>query len=466
MDRAKALFDTRTAAGRAINSLGYEVIVMAGIKLACTIGALTGRSALPRSFVRFLFQTSRREIPSSRKTYNVDDFCKDFLPITTSRAKTDMWFDELKYNVLPAALSAMDVTLAPLMNNRQVAEAVVGFALARRGLNESTHFEYCLRRYESESFGLQCHSNIERIPDILKKMLHDGVDRNKFQRAVECTNAVLGVPPRTGYLIPPIELETADVPNAMPARLAAFAVEIVKRVNELGVKSFHDVHLALPHILALPIKTFQFYQISRLVQQLEATLPKSPEQYPLCAGPGMIPLSLGISTSHAVGQTMRGEDVEQALDEDSSDSEAEPAAGRRPKLPEKSGTQYDEMLDRMSLRNNYPATAHHMAVIMCNLLTQVLKESEFLTQCSKLCHCDLAMLLDCDLMGYAICEHRRLLTKRKRRRAGRRLPKSVFCRSHRKAVMSSRHSIIKHYLKKYGLERTRKRMPCSSAGVP
>ena len=140
---AKQLFgDCRSGAEAQINDLGYEV--MAVLKAACSLGEYTGNTPLPLSFTRWIFKQSDCKEPKKPMAYTVNDFCKGFLPLTTQRLQKsgfEVFFDVAKYNLVPACLSNVDCILQAVVRPRKCDSGVLGFALARRMLNESIHYE-------------------------------------------------------------------------------------------------------------------------------------------------------------------------------------------------------------------------------------------------------------------------------------------------------------------------------------
>ena len=209
--------EARCRGGKPVNRLGFEVMVQTGLKMACSIGRLTGQSILPTSFVTGAFKLARRNMRGNKHAFTVQDFCCEFMPITSNRVlqkqREAEWFDNLKYNLLPYCLSSMDCALQPLVRARKVRAAFLGFALARRCLNESVHFEFVLRRYDDQRFGRNSVSNLDSLPKILEKMMSDGIDQQRLKDAMEFAVETLGVHARTGYLTHSIEVQTGEVPN-------------------------------------------------------------------------------------------------------------------------------------------------------------------------------------------------------------------------------------------------------------
>ena len=78
---------------------------------------------------------------------------------------------------------------------------MLGFALARRGLNESFHLEYVLRKYDDPKFGLTSKSNLQSIPGILERLIKNGVNVKHFQKAVEAAATDLGMPAQDTYVL-------------------------------------------------------------------------------------------------------------------------------------------------------------------------------------------------------------------------------------------------------------------------
>ena len=286
--------EARSAGGRQVNGLGFEVMVQSGLKMACSVGRLTGQSILPTSFVAGVFKLARRNMPGNKHGFTVQDFCREFMPITNNRILQKKgepeWFDKLKYNLLPACLSSMDRALQPLVRGRKIRAAVLGFAIARRCLNESVHFEFVLRRYDDQRFGRNSVSKLDSLPGILEKMAQNGIDQQRLKEAVEFAVDSLGVHARTGYLTTPIKVQAGGVPNHISDRVAAFAVELQSNLVHYNVNSYHDAVLCLEELLALPGTSFQAYQVSLLLERLvpAASLSRRISKLDrLCAGPGI-----------------------------------------------------------------------------------------------------------------------------------------------------------------------------------
>ena len=102
----------------------------------------------------------------------------------------------------------MDCALQCLVRARKIKPALLGFAVARRCLNESVHFEFVLQKYANQRFGCNSASNLDNVPRILEKMVDDGIDQVRFKKAVECAVRAFGVHARTGYLTPPIAVKS------------------------------------------------------------------------------------------------------------------------------------------------------------------------------------------------------------------------------------------------------------------
>ena len=286
--------EARSRGGKPVNRLGFEVMVQTGLKMACSVGRLTGQSILPTSFVAGAFKLARRNMRGNKHGFTDQDFCREFMPITSNRAlqkqREAEWFDNLKYNLLPYCLSSMDCALQPLVRARKVRAAFLGFALARRCLNESVHFEFVLRRYDDQRFGRNSVSNLDSLPGILEKMAWNGIDQQRLKEAVEFAVETLGVHARTGYLTPSIEVQSGEVPNHRADRIAAFAVELQGNLVYYNVNSYYNAVLWLEQLLALPSNSFQAYQVSLLLERFgSAALPSkriSKLQHMPCAGPG------------------------------------------------------------------------------------------------------------------------------------------------------------------------------------
>ena len=287
--------DARCRGGKPVNKLGFEVMVQTGLKMACSIGRLTGQSILPTSFVTGAFELARRNLPGNKHAFTVQDFCREFMPITSNRVlhkqREAEWFDNLKYNLLPFCLSSMDCALQPLVRARKVRVAFLGFALARRCLNESVHFEFVLRRYDDQRFGSSSVSNLDSLPKILERMMNDGIDQQRLKDAMEFAVETLGVHVRTGYLMHSIEVQTGEVPNYKADRLAAFAVELQGKLVYYNVNSYYSAMLWLEKLLMLPSNSFQAYQVALLLERFGSVAQLSKRivqpQFLPCSGPGI-----------------------------------------------------------------------------------------------------------------------------------------------------------------------------------
>ena len=287
--------EARCRGGKPVNRLGFEVMVQTGLKMACSVGRLTGQSILPTSFVAGAFKLARRNMRGNKHAFTVQDFCREFLPITSNRAlqkqREAEWFDKLKYNLLPSCLSSMDCALQPLVRARKVRAAFLGFAIARRCLNESVHFEFVLRRYDDQRFGRNSVSNLDSLPKILEKMMSDGIDQQRLKDAMEFAVETLGVHARTGYLTHSIEVQAGEVPNHRADRLAAFAVELQGNLVYYNVNSYYSAMLWLEKLLVLPSNSFQAYQVPLLLERFGSAAQPSKRivkpQYLPCSGPGI-----------------------------------------------------------------------------------------------------------------------------------------------------------------------------------
>ncbi len=119
----------RTQAGQQLNAIAYEVLVMVGLKIACTMQNIKGTDCLPHEFVADVFALARRrEVPKRDTKYTVNEFCNDFLPITTERVfvlkgRRD-WFHDFKYNLLPQQLSAVDVAMQGVLDTKDYQTAI------------------------------------------------------------------------------------------------------------------------------------------------------------------------------------------------------------------------------------------------------------------------------------------------------------------------------------------------------
>ena len=163
---AATLFGKRTQAGAKINELGYEVLLQTALKLCCCIAEFSGATVLPRSFVRAAWRQAGRTVPAGDVTVN--DFVQTFMPITTERLRvktgTGDWFDNFKWNRLPSQLSNTDCVLQEFVKSRKIHIGALAFGAARRGLNESFHFEFVMQNYSNPKYTkpeIQFYENCE-----------------------------------------------------------------------------------------------------------------------------------------------------------------------------------------------------------------------------------------------------------------------------------------------------------------
>ena len=70
--------EARSRGGKPVNKLGFEVMVLTGLKMACSVGRLTGQSILPTSFVAGAFKLARRNMRGNKHDFTVQDFCREF----------------------------------------------------------------------------------------------------------------------------------------------------------------------------------------------------------------------------------------------------------------------------------------------------------------------------------------------------------------------------------------------------
>ena len=470
--------ESRGAVGRHLNALAFETLAMTGIKLMCTIAGFTGASVLPRAFVRELFQMTRREVPSSRKHFTVNSFCQEFLPITSARVKSLMrnkkwtcgadWFDKLKWNVIPAQLTSMDLVLQPLVADRQIKRAVLGFALGRRMLNESSHFEWALRRYGNQRFGINSHADFASCGEVLQSMVEDGVDRDRLTAAIKSSKSELGSYPRTGYLTPVVKTTLSGVDRKCKASsVAAYVSEVLDRLNHLekigqagGVSNDLDVYSVIMNfefVFQLASDRFHAYQIETLLQRFaQATHVRHADGFPACAGPGMIPLTLAFRRAPQEDAADENDPVvEQGLDEsdDSSSEASSPGDGDGISLDV--AGEFDDSLDGISVQSHYTVSQRRKSILICGTMTDILKGSELLKQCGLVCGCDLSELVCFDLTEYAICEHRRVLVRPKQRKSKAMLKACKFLSSHKDSLASARKASIDWLKRKHPVKRKR-----------
>ena len=247
------------------------------------------------------------------------------------------------------------------------------------------------------------------------------------------------------------------MPCTAAARLAAHAGDVVQSLNALKVESYFDVMFAFHAIFNIPPYRFHAYQIQMLLSQFQMSQRTSAEHnlqlHTTCAGPGMVPMALLLRdrTGHVAqlpppadeGETL----VEQALDDDDDGDDAcsvdEDKAVVVCENRGKKATKFDDMLNGITVAPRVTSSDHHQASLVCKLLAHLLKHSAFADLCGELCEVDLAAFITQDLLEYGICEHRRLVTKAKIRRGGRRLPDCIFVASHRTGIATVRKSICK-----------------------
>ena len=184
----------------------------------------------------------------------------------------------------------MDCALQPLVRARKIRAAMLGFAIARRCLNGSVHFEFVIRRYDDQRFGRNSVSKLVSLPGILENMARNGIDQQRLKEAVEFAVQSLGVHARTGCLALPFKEQAKGVPNYGAEEIAAFAVELQGKLVYYNVNSYHDAALGLADLLALPSESFVAYQVSLLLERFgSAALPSGRifKVKQLCAGPGI-----------------------------------------------------------------------------------------------------------------------------------------------------------------------------------
>jgi hypothetical protein len=136
------------------NARSYEVLLQTALKLCCSIAEFSGATVLPRSFVRAAWRQAGRDVPAGDVTVN--DFVQAFMPITTERLRVKTrkgdWFDKFKWNRLPSQLSNTDCVLQEFVKSRKIHIGALAFGAARRGLNESFHFEFVMQNYSNPKY--------------------------------------------------------------------------------------------------------------------------------------------------------------------------------------------------------------------------------------------------------------------------------------------------------------------------
>ena len=366
--------EARTEKGSQLNSLGYEIITMIGLKMMTTNLGLRGCDCLPPAFVAEAFKLGRKTVAVTLAQYSINEFVQDFLPITSSRIlrKTGIrdWYDAFKYNVLPQSLSSLDVVFDAVIDTKDAQTILMGSGLARRKLNESVHFEYVLRKYDNSKMCTDCESDFAKIPKILAEMVAKGVDKSRLKTAFAQGCKELGVQPRTGYQCPPISV-AAKCGASHAAKLAAYAVELRDRISSYGPRNYLEASLHLEEIIGLRRNSFQFYQVAQLLERLNSSThagERLVSLLPDCAGPGMIPLTLAMSADVRIrklatklGQDVDGDVVEQAQDADSDDEDEMQMVQTTAKASAKD--EYEKLLDDIIVKQVYGRTVGRVYVI-------------------------------------------------------------------------------------------------------
>ena len=236
-------------------------------------------------------------------------------------------------------------------------------------------------------------------------------------------------------------------------------MELIERMEEMAINNYYDAVLHLGYLLQLNSGSFQSYQISLLLNRLHAAAITTPLQlHKLCAGPGMVPLSLQLSTNAKIGVACEdaGAPVEQAEDEEEEvvvggDVAADVEVGGDAEIPVDDATAgedntqktaLDEALDSITVQGSCDATSFRQAVQICQIMVHVLHDSSFVALLQIISNCKLEEVVDFDVMEYCICEHRRLLCKPKKRVSKRALPVCKFVTTHRAHLRSTRAAMI------------------------
>jgi hypothetical protein len=282
----------------------------------------------------------------------------------------------------------------------------------------------------------------------------DGIDERKLSRAVEYAAEALGVHARTGYLIAPVTVLTTGVAHCRSARISKYLLEVRQRMVDAKTQSYIDAALNLEDLLRLTTRSFAFYQITLLLQRVQDAGPgHSIQMSPQCTGPGMVPMAIAVCTQDSLKQRFaakrhESEDpIEQAQDEDSDSDEAGDGDG-----PNKKANvimkEIDKELSAMAVMSSVPGWSHRVAVQIAQIMLHILQSSDFLKLCCRLAQCDLHMLITYDVIEYCLCEHRRLVSRLKRRS---RKPLNVckFVTSHSAEVAALRRSMVSWLLEKH-----------------
>ena len=396
---AATLFGKRTQAGAKINELGYEVLLQTALKLCCCIAEFSGATVLPRSFVRAAWRQAGRTVPAGDVTVN--DFVQTFMPITTERLRvktgTGDWFDYFKWNRLPSQLSNTDCVLQEFVKSRKIHIGALAFGAARRGLNESFHFEFVMQNYSNPNYTLDSQSDFSVLPGILQSMVDVGVDADRMEKAVIAARDALGVNSRTGYLCAPLCGE-----SSIAKGLATYICRLVQNLKSLGVASYFDAVLNFKELFSIAPAKWQAYQIQLLLARLDSASHSTCTSLGMqCAGPGMVPLALIASTQELTPATLASDEagVEQA--EDANDDLVVEEC-KVPVVGSKSFQKWDEKLKSIHVHKTVSAKDHHRAKVMCSIMVNVLCDSDSSAagrggQCGLKGFCHIRLRPVCDL---------------------------------------------------------------------
>jgi hypothetical protein len=137
--------------------------------------------------------------------------------------------------------------------------------------------------------------------------------------------------------------------------------------------------------------------------------------------------------------------VEQAQD---AETESEEEQETQPSKRKRDGAVFQEVLDGITVSGTSSAAQHRQAIIVCQILVALLQSSKLLEVMSELAGCNLAELIDFDLMEYSTCEHRRLLCK-PRNRQKKPLTNCTFVSTHATSIRTIRQAMVKWMIEKH-----------------
>ena len=199
--------EKQSSIGQHFSDLGYEVLATLALKLMTSLSSLCGSDVLPATFVREAYSLARRKLPRDIGNVTLDMFCSTFLPRTCASVKLltgeSTWWDGCKFNALPPELSTVDIALRGILTQCDWKVVIFACALARRALNECTHLEYVLTKYENLRSSTNRNSDADSFKRVFENMFTKGVKVDRLEQAYVDAVCELGVGPRTGYRCPP-----------------------------------------------------------------------------------------------------------------------------------------------------------------------------------------------------------------------------------------------------------------------